>query len=363
MAPGATEPVIGLFELAFDPEEGGERLAARRKIARKGKQGNLLSLISPPLDNSCFRVVAPPPIDSWMTSFPRAEDLPLLNEAVFRHFVTTGGCRAVAGMLCNFLREWPAGLVPGMLGVDHSCTGGIVEFLSRKYGAEQLGLLIFDAHFDAVPQWARAELLDYAKAASPHRVKDKEYSEAPNPGDPYHCGSFVGHLFSSGLVRPEHTVVLGVSDSPPSALRQATDARARRFVQEYDRWIASGVRVVTRQEILTQGIGPESMQSWLSGLRNKRVHISFDADVACGPQTQSVRFKSLAGLALREVESLLAELPGALVALGATPAGFDLVEIDPNKAGKQTNGRPDRTLVLARRVLAGWTEIMRKTAE
>lgn len=358
MADAPAGSAIGVFELAFDPEEGTERLNARRAAARKGKQSTLLSLLAGHIDSSCFHRIASPPIDAWMTSFPGAEDLALLDPAIFQHFVATGGCRAVAGMICDYLDGWSSDLVPGMVGVDHSCTGGVVEFLCRKHGTDRLGLLIFDAHLDVIPQWARAGLLAYAKTTAPHLAAQQTYADSMG-GDPYHCGSFLGHLLRNGVVRPEHTVVLGAADAPPVHLRHSNDERARRFVEEYDRWIAAGMRVVSRDEIEANGITVEAMQGWLAGLREKQVYISFDADVACGPQVQAVRFRDLEGLRLRQIDRLWTELPAIFSVLEARPAGFDLVEIDPIAVRRLHKGRPDRTLEVAGRVLGGWADLMK----
>lgn len=44
-----------------------------------------------------------------------------------------------------------------MLGVDHSLTAGVVSALSEKYGRENLGIIVLDQRFDAIPLSVRLE--------------------------------------------------------------------------------------------------------------------------------------------------------------------------------------------------------------
>ena len=48
-------------------------------------------------------------------------------------------------------------VMPVMLGVDHSATGGVVSALSEKLGPENMSVVVLDQHFDGFPVSLRLE--------------------------------------------------------------------------------------------------------------------------------------------------------------------------------------------------------------
>jgi hypothetical protein len=66
-------------------------------------------------------------LESWMTPRPRVEDLERINAQLSREFIDTDGCGIISARVREFVRQRVLPLVPLMIGVDHSLTGGVLD--------------------------------------------------------------------------------------------------------------------------------------------------------------------------------------------------------------------------------------------
>ena len=146
------------------------------------------------------------PVESWLTPRPNVEDYHKLDPRVFQEFSNSGNLGEYSIKMEGFIRDNILPDIPLMIGVDHSLTGGVLGALSEEYGAENILIVIFDAHFDAIPASISKELAEYAKEHE-EVVKtlipitlDLEDIKEIEINDTYTCASFLDHIISDKII-------------------------------------------------------------------------------------------------------------------------------------------------------------------
>ena len=164
---------VKVFGAALDPSDSEMKLAIKhahlsrlsQKLEPKTKYLDPYEAFiteSEVLKHPRFEKVGRLPVESWLTPKPQLEDSFFMNPLDFRVFLDTGGCKEYAEALEKFITEKIMPDIPLMIGADHSLTGGVLHALSKKYRPEDVTILVFDGHFDAIPTDVRLELAKYS---------------------------------------------------------------------------------------------------------------------------------------------------------------------------------------------------------
>jgi arginase family enzyme len=244
-----------------------------------------------------------------------------------------------------------------MIGVDHSSTYGAISAL-KQGGEEDLGLVIIDSHFDAVPMALRYGLIEYAKktdsiAIPPDLLSNEAYpnlsSSEINEWGKLNPENFLLHVLEQKLIDPKNLVVVGISDYPPDTYEESDDPQVRDYLNYFRSLEEQGVSFIPKSSIDANGI--RGLEKALQNLDAKRLYISLDIDIGSLSSVYACRFLSNIGLSLDQIEDMFQTLFSSF-SKSKTLAGFDIMEIDIHKLGISIDDlHIDRTIDIGRSFL------------
>ena len=277
-------------------------------------------------------------VDSWLTPKPQASDMDLIREENYSQFLRNDGFKAFAELLKGFVKAHVFPHIPGMIGSDHSLTGGVLMALSERFGPETLGVLVFDVHTDAVPLPIRSGLVEYALEA-----------RLPSPGaiwksamlDPYTTGNFLFYLIEKEVIVPENLIIVGPGDSA-DRLRNLVDERVIKYVRHYDSLLQRGVKIISKDQL--EQFGVAAIHENMDQLKCSNLYISLDVDVSAQCGVLATRFIDLVGTDTSLVLKGLFKVGELLSSNRFSLVGVDIMEIDIHKIGaKLRSGIEDQT--------------------
>jgi arginase family enzyme len=277
-------------------------------------------------------------IESWLTPKPQIADRDFIDQRSYRQFLQNDGFKYFAGLIKGFVKAHIFPSLPGMIGVDHSLTGGVLMALSERLGCENLGMIVFDVHTDAIPLPIRSGLVQYAL--------EKGF---PSPGplsnsrslDPYTAGNFLLHLIEQEVILPANLVLIGPADDADK-WRKSRDGRVREYVRHYDSLGKRGVRIISGDRLKTSG--PNTVQEALDQLNCSHLYVSLDVDVSAQCGVLAARFNDLAGTETDLVLEAVGRVAGSLSSKRFELAGLDVMEIDIHRIGAELeDGLKDQT--------------------
>lgn len=278
-------------------------------------------------------------IESWLTPKPQVADMDLISEGGYSQFIRNGGFEVFAELLKEFVKAHIFPSIPGMIGVDHSLTGGVLMALSERLGPENLGILVFDVHTDAIPLPVRTGLAEYALEAG-----------LPAPGDisklvsldPYTTGNFLLYLIERGIIFPSNLIIIGPGDDADK-LRKLKDQRVMEYVRHYDFLTERGVKIISKEQLLERG--PAVIQEYLDRLDCSSLYISLDVDVSAQCGVLAARFIDITGTETSVILEAAFNVAELLASKTFSLAGLDIMEIDIHKIGARLkDGLEDRTV-------------------
>ncbi len=284
---------------------------------------------------------------AWLSPTPGPEHREAIAETAFARFVDDGGCLRLAEAVEAFVESTVLPAVPVMVGVDHSLTGGVLRALSRRHGAEDLAVIVLDAHTDAIPTTATAGAVHYDAETNPGSRYDAADPLLRDRPDSYNASTFLHHLIDEGTVDPRNLYLVGVADTPPSRARKIDDSRIQEYVAAYSALRKRGVTVLTRDEIATN---PARVAWALSGSKAGHVYVSIDLDVGANVATRAVRFRDRTGLDAATLERLIEETAAGVLSK-ARLVGVDLMEFDVRSMERLGGVAVDPGVLLAARLL------------
>ena len=178
-----------------------------------------------------------------------------------------------------------AGVVPVIVGGDHSLMYPDVSAVSAVYGADNITVVHFDAHFDGIP------LL---------------FGHYLSHGAP------VRRLIDEGHVKGENFIQIGLNSAKPGADDMAWMRKNNmkyHFMAEIDRY---GWKAVMERVLAEIADGPEY------------IYISIDTDSMDASMAPGMGTPELGGLTIREIFPML-----RATAIAKQVIGFELVEVNP----------------------------------
>lgn len=277
-------------------------------------------------------------IESWLTPKPQLSDIDLIDGKCYQQFIRDDGFKVFAELLKEFVKTHVFPSIPGMIGVDHSLTGGVLMALSERMGCENLGVIVFDVHTDAIPLPIRSGLVQYALEAG-----------LPSPGalsnapafDPYATGNFLLHLIEDEIILPANLILIGPGDDADK-WRKSKNNRVMEYVRHYDSLMERGVKIISRDQL--KKLGPTTVQKELDQLKCSHLYISLDVDVSAQCGVLAARFIDLVGTETNLVLETLWKVAGLLSSKRFGLAGLDVMEIDIHRVGVELeDGLKDQT--------------------
>lgn len=285
-------------------------------------------------------------VESWLTSKPLLEDFPLITPENYRVFLDTNGCEEYARALQKFVEEHVLPDTPAMIGVDHSLTGGVLRALSHVHGAENISVVVIDAHFDAISQKARVGLAEYVKEIG-MRYPLGYIPSAVDASTPemYNCGTYLRHTIEQKVVLPKNLIVIGVADYPDEKLKSIDDNRVKKYVDSYLQYEKDGVTLIPSSKIDKNF--PSLLAQSLKNVSTPWVYASLDVDVGSYSALYAARFLDAIGIGEEEIYEIARQISKRINSGAFQLAGFDVMEVDVHLAGaKFSDGKEDRTSLI-----------------
>jgi arginase family enzyme len=267
-------------------------------------------------------------VPTWLSPRPDKADLPVVTAANMAAFFDSGELLAITQRVQAFVKDDILPAVPVMVGVDHSATAGVVAALSQKYGPENLGVIVLDQHFDALPLSVR--LAGSGSAGVPVGFNDG-----------FCCGNFWAWVIESGYVLPPNLAFIGVADYPAPA----ADPRREPFRRAYLDFESRGCRFFSLD--CFRGDYRADLARFIEGTGAPSIYVSLDLDVASYTGTLAARYMDRPGLSRQGVLDVANAVAAACRRGQFTICGLDVMEFNMHFLGIETpGGARDATLEL-----------------
>jgi len=237
----------------------------------------------------------------------------------YRDFFAGTGCADMADTVRDHVATHVLPDAPGvMLGVDHALTGGYLHALAEAAGADDLAVLVLDGHVDAIGADARARM---------HAAVTGEALDADSLQESFSCQSFLRHLLANGTIPPRQLIIAGIYTEPGPELVSRYGDAAVDFVREYESLRASGVTVLTRDQLRDD---PGRLSTALAALPGSasRLYVSLDLDVCASERVPAVRFHDSIGITPEQLLDLADRVADFVAERAIALAGVDVMEID-----------------------------------
>jgi len=332
---------VGIFGASLDPDEREDYIYRKRKWVKKGGKGfeepydGVIDALSHRNFNAIY--LGEIPIESWLLPRPCYEDMPLLTLENFVVFIDADGCLEYAKVIENFVSKLDEDIVPIMIGVDHSLSGGAFKALKTRY--PDTSLIVLDSHFDVISSPTRCGINQYDLENNPESVF--------NPWDPYiwfRSGNYTNESFlkfalDHGWLEPSELLVIGARDNPPLDTN-VEDHRVKQFIEEYYSPVRSGSGLILGKKLDSGNM--RDVVNRIKESRSDHVYISIDIDIGSG-NILSSRFKPNSGFSERNLILLIKTMRKWLEKQGTKVCGMDIMEMDTYEANASIHGRENKT--------------------
>ena len=307
-----------------------------------------LLLFSRELSNEKYIKIGKLPVDSWLTPKPTIEDFPLITQEEFQKFANDGLVKNYSNKIENYIQKNVLPDVPLMIGADHSLSGGALSALSKEYGAENILVVIFDAHYDGIPANIALNIAKYMKD-HPDEVnplvpeQSSSVEENSDIKDTYTCASFLHYLMKDKIIYPENLTIFGCQDYPDEEYRLIKDPRIVEFVDFFNSIEKKGVSFIPKMES-TQMI--EKLKSSLEEINKPYIYISFDVDVGGLKEIIAARFRNAIGIDKSTILDATKTIRNYMDSKKCELIGIDIMEIETHLLNREfpKSGRKDLTV-------------------
>lgn len=302
-----------------------------------------------------FQKIGKFPIESWLCPKPAIEDQIFMTPLNFRLFLDKNGCQEYAQALEKYIEQKVLPDTPLMIGADHSLTGGVLRVLSRKYGAENISVIIFDGHFDAIPTNLRLALASYSKEhkdelAIPFPEFVESIDEQTDIPLSYNCGTFLYHLTQENAILPQNLIIFGCVDYPNEALKAISDPRVKNFVDFYLSYEKKGTKFIPNFKDNTKM--QEAFKKALESINTPYLYISIDVDVGSLNEILAARFMEFIGVDADCLNKAIDLLKTHLSTKKIQVIGVDIMEVEVFYLNaKLKSGKVDHTIEMMDRIL------------
>ena len=334
---------IKVFGLNLDPDEREESIS--NKLSNAGLDINdPYDIVSEKLKDSNeikFTKAGKVQVEPWLIPTPKKEDLFMVGVDNLVAFIDADGCREYASKVKEFVKEKVLPDVPLMIGVDHSGTGGCIEALSEKYGKANLSVVMLDSHFDGIIPTQRLKLIQRDMEFNPNTKFSKDDPYLYNRVDSFNADSFLYFLLKEKKILPKNLFVLGVSDYPPNAAKDARDTRIKEYFEFYRKFEEDGVTILPKNKLKANF--EMALKKVFEKIKTPYVYVSVDIDIGSRQALTGARFLDYLGLEESEIYRILDGLYRYAKEKKIEIVGADVMEIDQSKAGQKFGKSYDKT--------------------
>jgi len=307
-----------------------------------------LLLYSRVLSNENYTKMGKLSVDSWLTPKPKIEDFPLIDQENFQKFANDGLVRDYSIKLEKYIQKRILPDVPIMIGADHSLTGGALSALSKEYGAENVLVVVFDAHYDGIPASIALNIAKYIKD-HPDEVNPlvpeltSSVEENSDIKDNYTCASFLHYLMKDEIIFPENLIIFGCQDYPDEEYRSIKDPRIVEFVDFFNSIEEKGVTFIPKMDPPKM---LEKLNSRLEKINKPYIYISFDVDVGGLKEIIAARFRNAIGIEKTTIIEAAKLIKKLIDAKKCELIGLDIMEIETHLLNRifPKSGREDLTV-------------------
>lgn len=347
---------IAFFGCSLDCDEQyesiQEKCASKKDIkGHKDPYAAVLSLLDEEVQSNSWTRLGSISVPDWLGPFPEVDISELYSEK-YVNFIDQDGCREYSDKVEAFVFNSILPAIPCMIGIDHSLTGGVTKAISRYYGQENVSLVVFDSHTDAITMPVMAEAIYYDLETNPKSIYDPNDKLLYNRTDSYNASSFIYHLIREQLIDPNNVYILGVSDFPSQNAFKIKDTRIKNYVNSFVDLKRKGVKLITKEKCIKY---PSRIKQLFKEIKTPYIYLSVDMDIGVGNALEGVRFRNWVGLNEKQINKVLMTLLESI--RGDQLLGMDFTEFNPRRAGQIFNGTRDATYTIAARLI---TEIFQK---
>ena len=300
------------------------------------------------LQDSTFEIITNFPIESWLCPKPEIGDEVFMSPLDFRLFLDSNGCKEYSDKIEKFIAEKVLPDVPLMIGADHSMTGGVLSALSKKYGAENITLIVLDGHFDGIPTYLRLDLAKYTKEHKDEvtipfpEMMDSLDAHAEIPQS-YNCGTFLYNLIEDEMISPENLIVFGCMDYPSDELKAIQDPRVKKYVDFYLAYEQKGVKIIPNFK--DNDRMKRELKSALQTVNTPYLYLSIDVDVSSLNAVLAARFMDFIGVDKECLRDTVEVLKQFIQSNEIELIGMDIMEIETHFLNaKLKSGKEDKTI-------------------
>lgn len=337
--------IVKAFGVAFDPDEYIGAIERQYYITLLKYGIDYLKDISDPYDllipyieetigsNALVKKLGKMPVESWLSPKPDLEDEELVNAENYSAFIDADGCREYADLVEKFVQEiLDEDSLPLMVGIDHSLSGGVIRALSKRYGAENLSVIVLDSHLDAIQTSIRYKLFNSIKKRGHNLFLPDEFYLSAGLYDPliferpdsYNKGTFLYYLIKERILPPRNLWVIGVQDHPKEDQSKINDPYIKEYLNAYLNLENEGVNIITKEKLETKNLIHE-----LDAISTQLLYFSFDVDVGCGSSITLTRcLPDENGLNEHELYNLAETIRRVIYKKEIDLVGLDIMEVD-----------------------------------
>ncbi len=343
---------VVIFGCPLDGDERHESI--QEKLSLMGNQGimgdpydGIMDIIRREVNPALWTEKGSINVPDWLRPIPSLADKESITTASFVDFVDRGGFENYAREVGDFIEAQIFPEISCLVAVDHSLTGGAYKRLVKLYEPEDISLIILDSHTDAIPMSVMAGMIQYDIDTNPESVHDRTDPFLYDRRDSYNASSFLYHLLSEEVLKPQNLYLIGVADYPPKHAFRIKDARIENYVNLFSELKRRGVTILTKNDYL---ISPSKVRNVLGHIKTPYLYISVDMDIGARNGVEGVRFLERQGLNERQIYRLVESLRDILLK-GIRLIGVDLTEINPRKAGGHLMTGEDQTYRIAANII------------
>lgn len=297
-------------------------------------------------------------IESWLTPKPNPSDYELISPLNYHKFVNCGGLEEYSLKLESFIKKQILPAISFMIGVDHSLSGGVLKALSKEYGAQNILVIVFDAHFDGIPTNIALNLAKYAKqnkeVLSPLLGNNLDLIDNNLKfNDLYTYSSFLHYIIKDHMIHPENLIIFGNQDYPNDKLCSIKDERVRKYIDCFLSYEQKGVTFIPAVNKGSMMI--EKLEKKLDKSDTPFIYISFDVDVgAVKADILAARFMNCIGIEQDIILEAAKTIKSFIAKKGCILVGLDFMEIETHMLGKELkkSRRMDKTMDVIEKFLS-----------
>ena len=334
---------IKVFGLNLDPDERYESIS--NKISNVNSNiKDPYEIVSDKLKDSNeirYIKVGKVQVEPWLIPTPKKEDLFMVDVDNLVAFIDADGCREYAQNVKDFVKEKIFPDVPLMIGVDHSGTGGCIEAIAEKYGKANVSVVMLDSHFDGIIPTQRLKLIQHDIEFNPNTKFSEDDPYLYNRVDSFNADSFLYFLLKEKKILPKNLFVLGVSDYPPKAAKDANDSRIREYYEFYRKFEEDGVTILPKNKLKANF--EMVLKKVFENIKTPYVYVSVDIDIGSRQALTGARFLDYLGLEESDIYRILDGLNKYAKEKQIEIVGADVMEIDQSKAGQKIGKNYDKT--------------------